>query len=131
MDVDHFIGEAQLVEDDQEIQVDQRTMEDSVGHTFQGEDLNIHPTIIVKEELQDDISLLNSRPPKQQRLEFDGVLLPSPAEVRQRWALEADPTQANSLDEVEEMNKKVESWRNVCKIFVQIIVAVKLIYLFY
>ena len=101
-------------------------MED-VGHAFQGEDLETHLAVTVKEEFRDDISLLNPQPATR-RLEFDGVLLPSLAEVRQRWALEADPTRANSLDEVKEMNKKVESWRNVCHFFSWIFVVVKLIF---
>ncbi|EDR04961.1 uncharacterized protein LACBIDRAFT_303888 [Laccaria bicolor S238N-H82] len=86
-------------------------MED-VDNGSQGEHLKTHLAVAVKEELRDDISLLNPQPVTQPRLEFDGVLLPSLAEIRQRWALEANLTQANSLDEVEEMNKKVESWRN-------------------
>lgn len=107
----HAMDEGQLVEDDRRMRVDQPTgtLED-VGRPFKGE---MHQTTAVKKELRDDLSLLDLRPVKRQRLEFDGVLLPSPAEVRQRWASEeVKPAQANPSHEIEEMNKNVESWRN-------------------
>jgi hypothetical protein len=111
MNVDHTMDEGWLVEDNRRMRVEQPTLED-VGRPFEGE---IHLTTAVKKELRDDTSLLDLRPVKRHRLEFDGVLLPSPAEVRRRWASEeVKPAQANPSHEIEEMNKNVESWRNVC-----------------
>lgn len=106
---DHASDEGRPAEDDRQMQVEQPTLED-VGRPFEGK---IHQTTAVKKELRDDLSLLNLRPVKRQRVEFDGVFLPSPAEVRRRWASEeVKPAQANPSHEIAEMNKKVESWRN-------------------
>lgn len=90
---------------------EQSTLEDVSRPFSEGE---IHQTTAVKTELRDDLSLLNLRPVKRQRLEFDGVLLPSSAEVRRRWASEeVKSAQANPSYEIEAMNRNVESWRNV------------------
>lgn len=96
--------------DHQWMQVDQPTLED-VSHPFKGE---IHQTTAVKKELRDNWSFLNLWPVKWQHLEFDGILLPSPAEVYQWWdSEEVKPAQANPSLKIEEMNKNVESWCNV------------------